>query len=120
VLIHAIGNVVDLAIGLIIGSAFSQIISSAVTDIIMPPIGLIVGRNFENWFWVIKHGKTPGMDYHTVDEAQSDGAVTENIGIFIQTLINFLLIALVLFCIIRCKSSNFLSDLQKCSKGFRD
>jgi hypothetical protein len=63
------GNVVDLAIGLVIGSAFQAIVNSLGTDIILPPIGLIVGSNLENWFFVIRHGETPGAKYSTIQEA---------------------------------------------------
>jgi large conductance mechanosensitive channel len=96
------GNVVDMAIGIIIGAAFGVIISSLVNDIIMPPIGLALGNvDFSNLFATIKQG-TPAGPYETLAAAKAAGAVTINYGNFINTIIIFLIIALVLFfCIVR-------------------
>ncbi|KAG0243000.1 large-conductance mechanosensitive channel [Mortierella sp. GBAus27b] len=95
------GNVLDLGIGIVIGGAFSKVTSSFVDDILTPPLGLLIsGSNLENWFIVIRQGNTPNKQYQTVDEAQQDGAVTENVGRFLQTSINFILVALTLFLII--------------------
>ncbi|HSW57458.1 MAG TPA: large conductance mechanosensitive channel protein MscL [Dehalococcoidales bacterium] len=91
------GNVVDMAVGIIIGVAFGLIISSLVKDMIMPPIGLLLGNvDFQNLFVVIKEGATPGP-YASLAAAQAAGAVSINYGVFINTLINFLIIAAVLF-----------------------
>jgi large conductance mechanosensitive channel len=94
------GNVVDMAVGIIIGIAFGLIVSSIVKDIIMPPIGLALGHvDFQNLFVVLKSGATPGP-YASLAAAQTAGAVTINYGIFINTIINFLIIAAVLFFLV--------------------
>jgi large conductance mechanosensitive channel len=91
------GNVVDLAVGVIIGGAFGKIVSSLVSDIIMPPIGLLLnGMDFTNLFVSLT-----GQPYDTLAEAQAAGAPTLNYGNFINALIDFLIIALVIFLLIR-------------------
>jgi large conductance mechanosensitive channel len=91
------GNVVDMAVGIIIGAAFGPIISSLVKDVIMPPIGLGLGKvDFANLFVVLKEGTTPGP-YASLAAAQAAGAVSINYGTFINTIINFLIIAAVVF-----------------------
>ncbi|MCX6013395.1 MAG: large conductance mechanosensitive channel protein MscL [Chloroflexi bacterium] len=91
------GNVVDMAIGIIIGIAFGAVINSIVKDIIMPPIGLALGKvDFANLLVVIKQG-SPAGPYNSLAAAQAAGAVTINYGTFINTIINFLIIAAVLF-----------------------
>ena len=91
------GNVVDMAVGIIIGAAFGTIVSSLVKDVIMPPIGLALGKiDFSNLAIIIKQGSTSGP-YATLAAAQAAGAVTLNYGLFINTLINFLIIAFVAF-----------------------
>jgi len=91
------GNVVDMAVGIIIGIAFGAIINSVVKDIIMPPIGLALGNvDFQNLYVVLKEGTTIGP-YASQAAAAAAGAVTINYGIFINTIINFLIIAAVLF-----------------------
>jgi large conductance mechanosensitive channel len=100
------GSVVELAIGIIIGVAFGAIITSLVNDIIMPPIGLGLGKvDFTNLFIVLKQGSTAGP-YLSLAAAQQAGAVTLNYGIFINTIITFLIIALVLFFIIKAINSS--------------
>lgn len=95
------GNAVGMAVGVIIGIAFGGIINSLVNDIIMPPIGLLLGKvDFSNLFVVLKEGATSGL-YLSLSAAKKAGAVTLNYGIFIITIINFLIIAIVLFFIIR-------------------
>jgi large conductance mechanosensitive channel len=91
------GNVVDMAVGIIIGAAFGPIVSSMVKDVIMPPIGLGLGKvDFANLFIVLKQGKTLGA-YASLAAAQADGAVSINYGTFINTIINFVIIAAVVF-----------------------
>jgi len=91
------GNVVDMAVGIIIGAAFGAIISSLVKDVIMPPVGLALGKiDFSNLAAVIKQGSPVGP-YETLAAAQTAGAVTLNYGLFINTIINFLIIAFVVF-----------------------
>lgn len=100
------GNVVDLAVGMIVGTAFSGIVKSLVDDVIMPPIGLILGGvDFSNLFITIKHGKTAVMEYATLAAAQADGAVTINIGLFINTIISFLIIATAIFFMVKAINS---------------
>ena len=91
------GNAVDLAIGLMIGVAFGAVVTSLVNDIIMPPIGkLLGGVDFSNFFVVLGPGQYP-----SVKAAKEAGAATLNYGIFINTVINFAIIAFVLFLIVR-------------------
>ena len=91
------GNVVDMAVGIIIGAAFGAIVSSLVKDVVMPPIGLVLGKiDFSNFAFILKQGATPGP-YASLAAAQSAGAVTLNYGLFINTIINFLIIAVVVF-----------------------
>jgi large conductance mechanosensitive channel len=91
------GNVVDMAVGIIIGAAFGAIVTSFVRDVIMPPIGLALGNvDFANMFVVLKDGTTP-PPYDSLAAAQAAGAVTLNYGLFINTIIIFLIIALVVF-----------------------
>ena len=95
------GNVVDMAVGIIIGAAFGLIVKSLVADIIMPPIGLLLGNvDFSNLFVVLKEGTTAGP-FLSLAEAQKAGAVTINYGLFINTVINFLIVAFAIFLLIR-------------------
>ena len=95
------GNVVDMAVGIIIGAAFGGIVTSLVNDVIMPPIGLLLGSvDFSNIFIVLKEGKV-AAPYASVAAAKTAGAVTMNIGLFINTLINFLIVAYAVFLLVR-------------------
>ena len=95
------GNVVDMAVGIIIGAAFGKIVDSLVKDVIMPPIGLLLGRvDFSNLFVVMKQGAQAGP-YLTVEAAQKAGAVTFNYGVFLNTLVSFVIIAFAVFLLIR-------------------
>jgi large conductance mechanosensitive channel len=95
------GNVVDMAVGIIIGAAFGKIVDSLVKDVIMPPIGLLLGKvDFSNLFFVLKDGTSPGP-YLTVEAAQKVGAVTFNYGIFINSIITFVIVAFAVFLLIR-------------------
>jgi large conductance mechanosensitive channel len=95
------GNVVDMAVGIIIGAAFGTIIKSLVDDILMPPIGMLLGNvDFSNIFVVIKEGKVAGP-YASVAAAKAAGAVTVNPGIFINTIISFLIVAFSVFLVIK-------------------
>jgi len=94
------GNVIDLAVGIIIGVAFGAIITSLVNDIIMPPVGLALGDvDFTNMTVVLKEGM-PAGPYASLAAAKEAGAVTINYGIFVNTIINFLIIAIVIFFIV--------------------
>lgn len=91
------GNVMDMAVGIIIGIAFGKIITSLVNDVIMPPIGMLLGKiNFANLFINIS-----GKYYPTLTEAKAAGAPTINYGLFINTIIDFVIVALAIFLIIR-------------------
>ena len=95
------GNVVDMAVGIIIGIAFGAIVSSIVKDVIMPPIGLALGNvDFQNMYVVLKEGTKVAGPYASQAAAAAAGAVTINYGIFINTIINFLIIAAVLFFLV--------------------
>jgi len=95
------GNVMDMAIGIIIGAAFGTIINSLVQDVLMPPIGLLLGNvDFSNIFLVLKEGKVAGP-YASVAAAKAAGAVTTNIGVFINTLISFVIIAFAVFLLVK-------------------
>ncbi len=95
------GNVLDMAVGIIIGAAFGLIVASLVNDIIMPPVGLALGNvDFSNIFAVLKEGKTPGP-YPSVAAAKAAGAVTMNFGLFINTIINFIILAFAIFLLVR-------------------
>ena len=94
------GNVVDLAVGIVIGIAFGAIVSSFVKDVIMPPVGLALGgTDFTNMFVVLKEGTVAGP-YTSLAAAQGDGAVSINYGVFINTIISFIILAAVIFLFI--------------------
>jgi large conductance mechanosensitive channel len=96
------GNVLDMAVGIIIGAAFGTIITSLVADVIMPPIGLLLGNvDFSNLFIVLKDGVKAAAPYASLAAAKQAGAVTMNIGVFINTIISFLIVALAIFLLIR-------------------
>jgi large conductance mechanosensitive channel len=91
------GNVIDMAVGIIIGIAFGLVVNSFVKDIIMPPIGLALGNvDFTNLIVILKEGLTPGP-YASLAEAQAAGAVTINYGTFVNTVVNLVIIAAVVF-----------------------
>ena len=95
------GNVLDMAIGIIIGAAFGTIVKSLVDDVIMPPIGLLLGNvDFTDLFLTLKAGKIAGP-YATMAIAKSAGAVTLNYGLFINTIVSFLIVAFAVFMIIK-------------------
>ncbi len=96
------GNVVDMAVGIIIGAAFGTIISSLVADVLMPPIGLLLGNiDFANLFAVLKEGAKAAGPYASLAAAKEAGAVTINYGLFINTIISFLIVAFAVFLLIR-------------------
>jgi len=102
------GNVLDLAVGIIIGAAFTAIVSSLVDDILMPPIGLATGGvDFSQIFVVLKGDG----DYNTIAQAKEAGAVTWNVGLFINAVIKFLIVTLVVFLLV--KSINRLVRKQE-------
>jgi large conductance mechanosensitive channel len=101
------GNVLDLAVAVIIGGAFGSIVTSFVNDIIMPPIGLLLGNvDFSNLFINLS-----GTPYQSLAEAQNAGAPTINYGLFLNTIINFIIIAFAIFLVI--KAANRLQKAPK-------
>jgi large conductance mechanosensitive channel len=89
------GNVVDMAVGIIIGAAFGTIVKSLVDDVIMPPIGLLLGGvDFANLFALLKAGSPPGP-YASLADAQAAGAVTVNYGVFINSIVAFVMFLLI-------------------------
>ena len=104
------GNVLDLAVAVIIGTAFGKVIGSLVTDILMPPLGLILGRvDFNNLYINLS-----GTPYATLAEAQKAGAPALTYGVFINTIINFVIVAAAIFLIIRL--ANRLQRLRPAEK----
>lgn len=91
------GNVIDMAIGIIVGVAFGRITTSLVNDVIMPPIGLVLGRVNFNDLFVSLNGKT----YASLAAAKAAGAPTLNYGIFLNTVLDFLIVAFVMFLLVR-------------------
>ena len=95
------GNVLDMAVGIIIGAAFGTIINSLVADIIMQPIGLLLGKvDFSNLFIVLKEGSA-SAPYATLADAKKAGAVTLNIGLFVNTIISFLIVTFSVFLVVK-------------------
>jgi large conductance mechanosensitive channel len=98
------GNVVDLAVGVILGAAFSKIVTSLVDDILMPPIGKILGGvDFTNLFLNLS-----SASYKTLAEAKAAGAATFNYGVFLNTIVQFLIVAFVIFLLVR-----FINKLRR-------
>ena len=92
------GNVVDMAVGIIIGAAFGKIVTSFVNDIIMPPIGLLLGGADFSDIFITLSGEG---DFATVEQAKEAGAVTMNLGLFINTLLDFVIVAFAIFIVIK-------------------
>jgi len=98
------GNVLEMAAGIIVGGAFSKIVNSLVNDIIMPPIGLLLsGVDFQNLFFVLKQGKNnqSSKTYKSLAQAKAAGAVTINFGVFFNFLLNFTVLSVVIFLLLR-------------------
>jgi large conductance mechanosensitive channel len=95
------GNVVDMAVGIIIGAAFGTIVKSLVADVLMPPIGMLLGNvDFSDLFLVLEAGKVAGP-YASLAAAKVAGAITINYGLFLNTVISFLIVAFAVFLVIR-------------------
>ena len=96
------GNVVDMAIGIVIGAAFGTIVKSFVDDVLMPPIGMLLGNvDFSNLFITLKEGSKAAGPYVSLAAAKAAGAVTLNLGVFINTIISFIIIAFAVFLVIK-------------------
>ena len=94
------GNAIDMAIGIIVGSVMTSVVNSLVKDVIMPPIGLLVGGvDFSQWFFVLAGGD--GQTFNTIAEAQAAGATTLNLGVFLNTVISFIITMFAAFLIVR-------------------
>lgn len=108
------GNVIDMAVGIIIGAAFGKIVDSLVKDIIMPPLGMLMGKvDFTNLFIVLHDGAVAGP-YISLEAAQNAGAVTMNIGMFLNALISFIIVAFAVFILI--KTINTLQEKMLASE----
>ena len=95
------GNAIDMAVGIIVGSVMTGLVNSLVSDILMPPIGLVLGGvDFSQWF-VVLAGGAPGADYPTVAAAQAAGATTLNIGLFLNSVVSFLITMFAIFMFVR-------------------
>jgi large conductance mechanosensitive channel len=91
------GNAVDMAVGIVVGAAFGKIVTSLVEDVLMPPVGLLLGKvDFSNLFLSLS-----GKSYETLAAAKAAGAATLNYGLFLNTVINFLILAFAIFLLIR-------------------
>ena len=91
------GNVVDMAVGIIIGAAFGKIVNSFVSDILMPPIGVLLGKvDFANLFLNLS-----GKSYESLTSAKAAGAATLNYGLFLNTMVDFVIVAFAIFLLIR-------------------
>ena len=96
------GNVLDLAVGIILGAAFGTIVKSLVDDVIMPPVGLALGGvDFANLFLLLKPGPKGAPPYATLADAHAAGAVTVNYGSFINNIVTFIIVAFVIFLVVR-------------------
>jgi large conductance mechanosensitive channel len=99
------GNVVDLAVGVVIGGAFGAIVNSFVADVIMPLVGLLTGGiDFSNWFVVLKEGKVAGP-YASLAAAKAASAVTLNIGVFINAVVAFTIVAFAIFMVVKAMNT---------------
>lgn len=105
------GNVMDMAVGIIIGAAFGAIVTSLVNDVIMPPVGLLLGGvDFSNLFVLLKAGAKAAPPYASLAEAKAAGAVTLNLGLFINAIISFVIVAFAIFMVV--KSVNRLRRIE--------
>jgi large conductance mechanosensitive channel len=96
------GNVIDMAVGIIIGAAFGAIVKSLVDDVLMPVVGLLIGNvDFSNLFVVLKAGAEAAAPYATLEAAKAAGAVTLNYGVWLNTVITFLIVAFAIFVLIK-------------------
>ncbi len=96
------GNVVDMAVGIVIGGAFGTIVKSLVDDVLMPPIGFLLGGvDFSDFFVVLKEGAKAAAPYHTLADAKAAGAVTLNLGLFVNSVISFTIVAFALFMVVK-------------------
>ena len=108
------GNVLDLAVAVVIGAAFGGVVTSFVKDVLMPPIGLLLGKvDFSNLFIDLTAGRD-GVHYRALADAQKAGVPTLNYGVFLNNVINFLIIAFAIFLIIRILNRNKQATTKSC------
>ncbi len=108
------GNVLDMAVGIIIGSSFTSIVNSFVQDILMPPIGLLLsGIDFSDIFIVIKKGVENAGPYNSIEAAKNAGAIVISVGVFLNTIISFLITAMSIFIIIKILNKMQEKIIQK-------
>ena len=105
------GSMIDMAVGVIIGGAFGAIIASLVGDVLMPPLSLLLGKTDFSNLYLLLQDVGGGAPYATLADAQMAGAVTLNYGLFVNALINFLILALVIFMLVR-----WTTQLQEATK----
>ncbi len=110
------GNVLDLAVAVVIGAAFAKIINSFVDDILMPPIGILIGKHDISSYFITL---SPGH-YETLAQAKAAGAATLNYGVFLGTLVNFLIIALAIFLAIRQINAMTRKPVERTTPTLRD
>ena len=105
------GNVLDMAVGIIIGAAFGTIVNSLVTDVIMPPVGMAMGGvDFTNMFVTLREGAKAAGPYASLADAKTAGAVTLNYGLFVNSIVSFVIVAFAIFMIV--KGANSLKQKQ--------
>ena len=96
------GSVIDMSVGIIVGAAFTKLVDSLVKDILMPPIGLLLGKvDFTNLFVTLKEGAMQPGPYHTLEAAQQAGAVTINLGLFINVVISLVIVGAAVFALVK-------------------
>jgi len=110
------GNVIDLAVAVVIGGAFAKIVSSFVDDILMPPLGVLFGKHDLSQYFLML---SPGQ-YESIAQAKAAGAATLNYGMFINTIINFLIVAVALFIVIRKMLAVQRKPAEEMTKNMRD
>ena len=111
------GNVIDMAVGIIIGAAFGKIVDSMVKDIIMPPMGWAMGKvDFTNLYLTLPNYNGEIIKYPSLEAAKAAGAVTINYGVFINTLISFILVAFAVFLLIKMINKLKATVKQECEK----
>ena len=111
------GNVIDMAVGIIIGAAFGKIVDSMVKDIVMPPLGWMMGKvDFTNLYLTLPNSDGEILSYPSLEAAKSAGAVTINYGVFINTLISFILVAFSVFLLIKVINKLKATAIKECEK----
>lgn len=96
------GNVIDMSVGIIIGAAFTKLVDSLVKDILMPPLALLMGKvDFTNLFVTLKEGAVQPGPYHTLEAAQQAGAITLNLGLFINVIISLIIVGGAVFALVK-------------------